>query len=138
MDGVEVHDLRENEEAVLEPTSSSDLCWERDKAMDLLQDLNDDDRPFFVYIAWNGDAAEPIDEGERIGAMDEGVGEMVDYLKASGLWERTLMVFASDSGGADNYPLRGQQGTAWEGGLRSPAFVTGGALSEQRRGWLLK
>ena len=46
--------------------------------------------------------------------------------------------FSSDNGGdygrGDNYPLRGFKNSSWEGGIRVPAFVTGGYLNENRRG----
>jgi len=34
----------------------------------------------------------------------------------------------------DNSPLRGSKNTLWEGGIRTPAFITGGYLSDDRRG----
>lgn len=51
-------------------------------------------------------------------------------------WDTTLWVFLSDNGGlhhgqtafGSGYPLRGGKTTSWEGGVRTLAFVSGGAL----------
>jgi arylsulfatase A-like enzyme len=63
-------------------------------------------------------------------AMDETVGKMVASLKATGLYENTIILFLGDNGGASgaaggasNYPLRGSKGSLWEGGVRTPAFL---------------
>lgn len=69
------------------------------------------------------------------------IGELVDLLHARRLWESTLVVFTSDNGGsiyipagANNYPLLGGKYSDWEGGVRTAAFVSGGALPPERRG----
>eukprot|EP00605_Chrysophyceae_sp_TOSAG23-4_P001295 GSChrysophyteH1.ASY1.ANO1.1409.1 assembled CDS len=74
--------------------------------------------------------------------MDTYVGEIVSTLKELNLWEDTLLVFHSDNGGeimtefcgGNNYPLRGGKFSVFEGGIRSNAFVTGGALPSHQRG----
>ena len=53
------------------------------------------------------------------------------------MWANTLLVYASDNGGdyaGANTPLRGEKFTPWEGGVRVPAFVTGGHLPQAQRG----
>jgi len=74
-------------------------------------------------------------------SMDDAVYQVTQKLKALDLWENTLIVFSSDNGGAagegDNFPLRGFKKTSFEGGIRVPAFVTGGYLSESMRGRIL-
>ncbi|RUS76955.1 hypothetical protein EGW08_015275 [Elysia chlorotica] len=72
-----------------------------------------------------------------VSAMDEGVGNLTDALKAAGLWDNTVFVFSSDNGGrvgkgASNYPLRGEKRSLWEGGVKSIGFVGGGRV--KRRG----
>lgn len=55
-------------------------------------------------------------------AMDAAVGDVVDALKASHMWERTLFIWTSDNGaaieqvtgGKSAYPLRGGYYTNWE------------------------
>lgn len=86
------------------------------------------------YINYNG----------MISAVDSVVGNVSDTLKSTGLWESTLLIFTSDNGGpsaksvsghsANNYPLRGGKHTAWEGGHRVLAFVTGGVIPASMRG----
>merc|ERR1719481_687081 len=60
--------------------------------------------------------------------LDDAIGVIVDTLKETGQFEKTLIVFTTDNGGsvshaASNLPLRGTKGTLWEGGTRGVAFV---------------
>jgi arylsulfatase A-like enzyme len=55
--------------------------------------------------------------------MDEGIGKIMDSLKAQGLADNTLVVFTSDNGGerfSDNWPLVGGKMDLTEGGIRVP------------------
>jgi arylsulfatase A-like enzyme len=103
------------------------------------------DRPFFLYLAhWaphtplqasreDFEALSHIElHRERvyaamIRALDRGVGQVMDALKANGLDENTLVIFTSDNGGAGyiglpdiNAPYRGWKSTLFEGGIRVP------------------
>ena len=103
-------------------------------------------KPFFVYLAYNAPhvplqaKAEDMevfsnikDKSRRtyagmVYAVDRGVGKIVKTLKETGQLENTMIVFLSDNGGnfdhgANNYPLKGTKGDAWEGGYRVPMFV---------------
>jgi len=73
--------------------------------------------------------------------MDHQVEQIVDALKAKGMWENTLFVFHSDNGGptyttaaANNFPHRGGKKSDFEGGIRVNAFVSGGAIPEAAQG----
>ena len=62
-------------------------------------------------------------------AMDDGIGKIMDTLKAEGLRENTLIVFLSDNGGtintyANNGSLRGYKYMFGEGGIRIPIIVS--------------
>ena len=72
--------------------------------------------------------------------MDEGIGKLVDTLRAEGLLDDTLIVFTSDNGGerfSDNWPLVGGKMDLTEGGIRVPwiahwpARIAPGGVSAQ-------
>ena len=73
--------------------------------------------------------------------MDEGIGRIVEALRAEGLLEDTLIVFTSDNGGerfSDNWPLVGGKMDLTEGGIRVPwiahwpaAIAPGGVTAQQ-------
>ncbi|MGB0372895.1 MAG: sulfatase [Opitutales bacterium] len=58
--------------------------------------------------------------------LDDSVGRIMETLQAQGLDQNTLIVFASDNGGAkytgstDNAPFKGGKATMYEGGVRVP------------------
>ncbi len=58
--------------------------------------------------------------------MDEGIGEILDAVKRTGLAERTFVFFCSDNGAigaGSNRPLRGGKFSHYEGGHRVPAIA---------------
>jgi arylsulfatase A-like enzyme len=71
-----------------------------------------------------------------VSAVDDDVGRLLAELKASGLEEDTIVFFLSDNGGptsnaSNNFPLRGNKSSVWEGGFRVPFAVKWpGALPE--------
>lgn len=100
------------------------------------------EEPFFLYIAHNmphapvfaSAAFQDKSEGGRFGdvieEIDWSVGEVMETIKDAGIDERTIVVFTSDNGpwsmfgphGGTAGPLRGEKGTAWEGGYRVPGI----------------
>ena len=74
--------------------------------------------------------------------LDAIVGELVGAIKAKpGMWDKTLVGFASDNGGpiyrpgsGNNHPLKGGKFNSYEGGVRVLAFVSGGFVPPARRG----
>lgn len=101
--------------------------------------------PFFIYLAYNAPHV-PLqakqedmakfshikDKARRtyaamVYAVDRGMENIVKALKETNQYNNTLIVFLSDNGGnfdhgANNYPLKGTKGDAWEGGYRVPMF----------------
>ena len=119
------------------------------------------DQPFFLFVSFSAPhvpfqarredyerfahVEDPLRRvyGAMIHALDRAVGTILDRLAELGLEEDTLVVFASDNGGAfhtgatDNAPLKGGKFTQFEGGLnvplviRWPGVVPAGAVSKQ-------
>lgn len=65
-----------------------------------------------------------------IKALDRGVGQVTDALRANGLEDNTIVIFTSDNGGAHylglpdiNQPYRGWKTTFFGGGIRVPFFI---------------
>eukprot|EP00924_Labyrinthula_sp_SR-Ha-C_P002654 maker-scaffold_13-snap-gene-3.59-mRNA-1 protein AED:0.00 eAED:0.00 QI:112/1/1/1/1/1/2/96/682 len=87
-------------------------------------------------------------------SADVEIRETIELLKSyPGIWENTLVIFSSDNGGVaklvrvssgfnnwetttrgSNYPFRGEKSNSFEGGLRVPAFLSGGFLPVELRG----
>ncbi|CAD5215977.1 unnamed protein product [Bursaphelenchus xylophilus] len=116
-----------------------------DKTMRIL-DQHPNSLPFFMFLSFQAVHAPlqaPIYYKKRcstlfydhrrqlycgmLASMDDAVGKMIDYLKAKGLYENTVIIFSSDNGGdtkfgASNRPYKGEKNSIWEGGTKTVTF----------------
>ena len=117
------------------------------------------ERPFFLYLAHNNPhipflSARPALVTANAGAfepayaatlqtLDDSVGRLLAHLDATGLRERTVVIFTSDNGGlhvpegphprvTHNTPFRAGKGYLYEGGLRVPLIVRGPGIPAGR------
>ncbi|MGC2400011.1 MAG: arylsulfatase [Acidobacteriaceae bacterium] len=128
-----------------------------DQSMKFMAGAQDAGQPFFCYIpttashipTWALDEdtrpyehvpglTQPGFYGMTV-EIDADVGRLLQFLDRRGLRENTILIFASDNGGADgvkvfNAGMRGEKGSAYEGGHRVPLFVEwrGGAIGGGR------
>lgn len=130
-------------------TNSATLI--RDAAVDFLKKQQLVNSPFFMYLPFQNihnpytcDAkyrAMYTKDPDRftknemtmfgyITELDTMIGNIVAELKATPLYNNTIIIFSSDNGAPPvkdvrgrNWPLRGFKATIWEGGTRVPGFV---------------
>ena len=98
------------------------------------------EQPFFLYLAHSMPHAPQFSSeefegqskngkwGDTVEEIDASTGAILDALDASALTDNTIVFFLSDNGGATRWgassgALRGNKGTVWEGGFRSPALL---------------
>jgi arylsulfatase A-like enzyme len=140
--------MRLNDEIIDPPGHATDLFT--DWAVDYITEQARDERPFFLYLAYNAPhfpVQPPKEWSDRVKKrnpglperrsnliafiehLDNGIGKVIAALKESGQYENTIIIFTSDNGGhlpdlANNGPLRDGKQSMYEGGLRVPTVVT--------------
>ncbi len=115
-----------------------------DESIDFIR--RNKNQPFFLYLAFDVphepyhiNSVKPYDSmgltetaqlyASLITHTDEAIGRLIDFLEKEGLRDNTLIIFASDNGGAQQAPLeelncngglRGRKALMYEGGIRVP------------------
>ncbi len=73
--------------------------------------------------------------GDAIQELDHHTGRLMDHLKAKGLSENTVVIYASDNGRGPgrnkNQPIQGRKLSTYEGGIRVPCIAWGPGLGIQ-------
>ncbi|MCC6301283.1 MAG: sulfatase-like hydrolase/transferase [Gammaproteobacteria bacterium] len=136
-------------ETVLNPASlqgihTTDLLTQW--AKDYIQEKSGSSQPFMMYLAYSAPhdplqppqayldevlAHQPGIDPERakmvalIKHLDDSIGQVIQKLKDSGVYDNTLIIFNSDNGGyllhkANNGPYRGGKLDFYEGGIHVP------------------
>ncbi|XP_067932396.1 arylsulfatase B-like [Watersipora subatra] len=128
-----------------------------EEAMRLIQLQSKKSSPMFMYLAYQNvhqpqqvpaqyeNQYEAIENEQRrilagqVSVLDEAISNVTEALKEAGMWDNTIFIFSSDNGGNTqamggvgcNYPLRGNKGTLFEGGVRVAGFVSGPLVEKQ-------
>jgi arylsulfatase A len=105
---------------------------------------HDSEKPFFVYLPFHEPHAKIVSPPELVAGyseyskrdaeyfasvenLDVAVGRIIADLKKRGLYDNTLIMFASDHGSyrmGSNRDFRGLKGEVYDGGLRVPLIVS--------------
>ena len=112
---------------------------------------NSNKGPFFIYAAYQSVHA-PLEVPQKylrecqhipyenrrtfcgmLRAADEGIANITMMLQEKNLLDDTIIIFTTDNGGqtcqgSNNWPLRGNKDTVFEGGVRGTGFVWGSKL----------
>jgi arylsulfatase A-like enzyme len=138
--------MRCNEKVIDPKGHATDIFT--DWAIDYLNGQQNEDTPFFLYLAYNAPHfpiqppqiwLDKVEEREPeiseirarnvalIEHLDDNIGRLMRVLKETRLDENTLVIFTSDNGGSlpheqSNGMLRGGKRDMFEGGIRVPAF----------------
>ncbi|PQO43103.1 sulfatase family protein [Blastopirellula marina] len=120
-------------------------------AVDFVNSRKDQTAPFFLYVPWSSPHSpvvpSPTWQGKSglnahadfVMQTDDAFGQVIDALKANGLYENTLVICSADNGTSaptsnldqlqslGHYPsgdLRGSKADIWDGGHRVPFLVS--------------
>lgn len=133
-----VYDWHRNQKPIQEEGYATDLIAA--EAERVIEARKNDDRPFFMYVAFNavhgplnpppgfeGDTADPLAiRHAMLANLDKAVGRISKAIDDNGFRENTLFIFTNDNGPVleeFSKPFRGTKNTTFEGGVRQPAIL---------------
>ena len=144
-------DFRNNTQPVTDKNRSYSTYLFTNAIGQIIREHDSDKGPFFIYAAYQSvhspleapkeflDRCENIPYDNRrtfcgmLQAADEGIAFITLLLQGKKLLNNTIIIFTTDNGGqtkfgSNNWPLRGNKATVFEGGVRGTAFVWGANL----------
>lgn len=133
-----VYDWHRNQKPIQEEGYATDLIAA--EAERVIAERKDDDRPFFLYVAFNavhgplnpppgfeGNADDPLAiRDAMLASLDQAVGRISQAIDDNGFRDDTLFIFTNDNGPVleeMSKPYRGTKNTTFEGGVRQPAIL---------------
>ncbi len=133
-----VYDWHRNQKPIQEDGYATDLIAAETERV--ITARKDDDRPFFIYVAFNavhgplnpppgfaGDADDPLAiRDAMLASLDQAVGRIKRAVDDNGFRDNTLFIFSNDNGPVleeMSKPFRGTKNTTFEGGVRQPAIL---------------
>lgn len=156
------HDLWENDERCLKYTGEYSTELFARKGLEFIREQVEKDMPFALYCAFNAphypmhapykylERFKHLPEDRQImaamlSAVDDGVGEIMNYLKRRGIFNDTIIYFQSDNGpskesrnwlderkdyyyGGSTGGLKGHKFSLFDGGIRVPAIFSWPAM----------
>jgi len=147
-------DLRTHEGPVRDRSMKYQPFLYADKAKEKFMSHNKTE-PLFMYIAFQSvhrpmqapwqftkiySGRDDMTQPQRVfagmvTALDAAVGQVVQGLKDSGLWENTLLYFSNDNGRDSNdNDLRGGKNDFWQGGITGYGFLSGPVIPKKSEG----
>jgi arylsulfatase A-like enzyme len=133
-----VYDWHRNQQPIQEEGYTTDLIAA--EAERVIASRKNDDRPFFMYVAFNavhgplnpppeftGDVNDPLAiRDAMLQRLDRAVGTISKSIDDNGFRNNTVFIFTNDNGPvleSMSKPFRGTKNTTFEGGVRQPAVV---------------
>ena len=133
-----VYDWHRNQKPVREDGYATDLIAA--EAQRVISARKNDDRPFFLYVAFNavhgplnlppgfdGDKEDPLAiRHAMLESLDSAVGRIDQAINDHGFHDNTLFIFTNDNGPVleeMSKPYRGTKNTTFEGGVLQPAIL---------------